>query len=191
MPQADVEDIAEITAEPRTYGFHATLKPPMRLIEGAGWGEFMAAVRKVAARIAPFKLPTMAVCDLHGFLALRETFACPALQALADTCVGELDSFRMPPSRDELARRRKARLSAEQDEMLVRWGYPYVYGTWFFHMTLTRRLSDAEKSTIMPAAQDWFAPALAVTRHVEDICIFTQAAPYVAFTLVERVRLRG
>ena len=40
----------------------------------------------------------------------------------------------------------------EQDAMLVRWGYPYVFDTWFFHMTLTRRLSDAEKS-IDPASR--------------------------------------
>jgi hypothetical protein len=27
----DLDGIAEVTAEPRMYGFHATLKPPMRL----------------------------------------------------------------------------------------------------------------------------------------------------------------
>jgi Protein of unknown function (DUF1045) len=191
VPQPRLDGIEEFTAEPRAYGFHATLKPPMRLIEGADWAEVMAAVRKVAAGIAPFALPTMAVCDLRGFLALRETIPCPDLQALADACVGQLDSFRRLPSPDELARRRNANLTAEQDEMLVRWGYPYVFGTWFFHMTLTRRLSDAEKSIIMPAARDWFAPALAVPRRVEDICIFIQATPDVAFTLAERVKLRG
>jgi hypothetical protein len=75
--------------------------------------------------------------------------------------------------------------------MLLRWGYPYVFSTWFFHMTLTRRLSDAEKSVIMPVAEDYFAPALAVPRYVEDICIFTQAAPDSPFTLAERMRLHG
>jgi hypothetical protein len=75
--------------------------------------------------------------------------------------------------------------------MLTRWGYPYVFGTWFFHMTLTRRLSDTEKSTILPAAEDWFAPALAIPRRVEDICIFTQSTPADAFTLAQRVKLLG
>ena len=37
--------------------------------------------------------------------------------------------------------------------MLLRWGYPYVFGTWFFHMTLTRRLSADEKRVYMPAAE--------------------------------------
>ena len=189
--QPGLNGIAEITAEPRNYGFHATLKPPMRLTAGADWADFIAAVRAIAVEIAPFELPPLAVADLRGFLALRETIPCVKLESLADTCVEQLDSFRAPLSDDELARRRKSKLSPEQDAMLVRWGYPYVFGTWFFHLTLTRRLSDAEKSSILPAAESWFAPALAAPRRVEDICIFTQAAPNAAFTLAERLRLRG
>jgi len=191
VPQPPLDGIEEFTAEPRAYGFHATLKPPMRLIDGTAWTDFKAAVHTLAAGIAPFELPPMAVCDLRGFLALREVAPCPGLQAFADACVGQLDSFRSPTPADELARRRKAKLTAEQDEMLVRWGYPYVFGTWFFHMTLTRRLSDEEKFVIMPAAKDYFPPALAVPRRVEDICIFIQRAPGTAFVLAERMRLRG
>jgi putative phosphonate metabolism protein len=191
VPQPTLGSIDEITAEPRSYGFHATLKPPMRLAAGIDWTGFVAAVRELALTLAPFALPKLAVADLRGFLALRETVPCPALQALADACVEQLDSFRAPPTADELARRRKARLSAEQDAMLVRWGYPYVFDSWFFHMTLTRRLSDTEKAVILPAAEDWFTPALAAPRRVEDICLFTQAAPGAAFILAERVRLRG
>jgi hypothetical protein len=66
-----------------------------------------------------------------------------------------------------------------------------VFGTWFFHMTLTRRLSDAEKSVILPAAEAWFAGALAVPRRVEDICLFTQATPGAPFNLAERIPLLG
>jgi putative phosphonate metabolism protein len=191
MAQPALDGIAEITAEPGSYGFHATLKPPMRLVDGAGWGTFVQAVRAMAAEIRPFALPPLAVADLRGFLALRETILCPPLQALADACVERIDSFRAPPSADELARRRRAHLSPEQDAMLARWGYPYVFGTWFFHMTLTRRLSATEKDRILPAAEAWFAPALAVDRRVEDICLFVQATPGAVFILEERIRLRG
>jgi putative phosphonate metabolism protein len=191
VSQPSVESIAEITAEPRLYGFHATLKPPMCLVAGTDWDEFVMDVRVAAASIAPFDLPPLAVADLRGFLALRETQPCPALQALADACVERVDSFRAAPSQEEFARRRKGKLSAEQDAMLVRWGYPYVLGTWFFHMTLTRRLSDMEKALMLPAAERWFAPALAIPRRVEDICLFTQAEPGAAFALAERVRLLG
>lgn len=191
VPQPALDGIGEITAEPRRYGFHATLKPPMGLADGASWTGFVAAVREVAAGIAAFELPPLAVADLRGFLALRETAPCAALQALADVCVEQLDAFRAPPSQDELARRRRAKLSPEQEAMLTRWGYPYVFGTWFFHMTLTRRLSEAEKAIFLPAAQAWFAPALSVPRRVADICLFTQVMPGAAFILAERIRLRG
>lgn len=191
VPQPAIEGIDEVTAEPRGYGFHATLKPPMRLADGKDWFGFIAAVRAMASGIAPFDLPPVAVHDLRGFLALRETAPSGALQALADACVAELDDFRAPPSAEELARRRKAPLSPEQDAMLVRWGYPYVFQTWFFHMTLTRRLNEAELARLRPAAEDWFAPALGVPRRVQDVCVFTQAAPGAAFVLAERVRLCG
>jgi hypothetical protein len=189
--QPEVPGIGEITAEPRGYGFHATLKPPMRLAEGADWTGFLRAVRDMARVIAPFELPPLSVQDLHGFLALRETTPCAPLQALADACVEHLDPFRAPPTADELARRRRSKLTAAQDAMLVRWGYPYVFGTWFFHMTLTRRLSAEEKAAVMPAAEAWFAPALTAPRTVGDICLFTQSGPGAAFVVAERVRLRG
>nr|WP_294505311.1 DUF1045 domain-containing protein [uncultured Rhodopila sp.] len=191
MVQPALFGIDEVTAEPRRYGFHATLKPPMRLAEGRSWTELMTAVRAVAAAIAPFDLPRLAVYDLHGFLALRETEPCPALQALADACVERLDAFRSPPSEAELAARRGARLSPEQEAMLARWGYPYVFETWFFHMTLTRRLSQQEKEAFLPAAEAYFAPVLEMPRRVADLCIFTQAGPDASFNIAERVRLRG
>ena len=189
VAQPDLPDIDGITSEPRGYGFHATLKPPMRL--RGEWKALVSAVRAMAADIEAFELPPLAVSDLRGFLALRETAFCPPLQALADRCVEQLDSFRQPPTEEELARRRRASLSAEQDTMLQRWGYPYVFESWFFHMTLTRRLSDEEKSIIMPAAEAWFAPVVAVPRRVEDICLFTQAHAGAGFTLAERIPLRG
>ena len=190
-PQPEVDGIAEVTAEPRLYGFHATLKPPMRLAEGRQWFDVLTAARELADRTAAFMLPHLSVQDLHGFLALRETTPCAPLQALADACVEHLDPLRAPPSEAELARRRRGKLTAEQDAMLVRWGYPYVFSTWFFHMTLTRRLTADEKARYQPAAEAYLARALSVPRLVEDICLFTQAAPDAPFVIAERLTLRG
>lgn len=190
-PQPAIADIEEVTAEPRVYGFHATLKPPMRLAEGRQRFDVVQAARMLADRIAPFALPRLAVNDLHGFLALRETESCPPLQALADACVEHLDPLRAPPAEAELARRRKSNLTPEQDAMLVRWGYPYVFGTWFFHMTLTRRLTAAEKVRLQPEAEAYFAHAVEIPRRVTDICLFTQSGPGQAFVIAERMPLRG
>jgi putative phosphonate metabolism protein len=191
VPQPDVPNIAEATAEPRLYGFHATLKPPMRVAEGCGWFDIVKAATELASRTAPFALPRLAVSDVFGFLALRETAPCPPLQALADACVEHLDQFRAPPSDAELARRRRANLTAQQEAMLVRWGYPYVFDTWFFHMTLTRRLTAEEKLLYQPAAERHFARAVVTPRMVTDICLFTQSAPGEAFIIGERLKLRG
>jgi Protein of unknown function (DUF1045) len=189
--QPPIPGIEEITAEARVYGFHATLKPPMRLAPGCTWHGLLRATQAMAERIAPFELPTLAVMDLHGFLALRETEPCAPLQALADVCVEELDGYRASPSEAELARRRRARLTEAQEAMLVRFGYPYVLETWFFHMTLTRRLSAEEHTVWRPAAERFFAAAVEVKRLVTDVCLFVQAEAAAPFTIAARVALKG
>jgi putative phosphonate metabolism protein len=191
LDQPDLPGIAEITADPRGYGFHATLKPPMRLIAGLGWDEVVTASDDIAATLPPFDLPRLEVDDLHGFLALRDAEPSGALQELADACVRGLDHLRAQPGAEELARRRRAPLSPRQDAMLVRWGYPYVFDTWFFHMTLTRRLTPPERAIYLPAAAAMFAETLRAPRRVVDICLFVQAADGKPFTLAERLPLRG
>jgi hypothetical protein len=191
LPQNLVQgvDIQEITADARGYGFHATLKPPFRL-----QGDVQAALqtaRDFAARTAPFTLPPLHITDLDGFLALREAAPCPALQALADGAVSALDAHRAPATEAEIARRKPEKLSLRQREYLAAWGYPYVFAEWRFHMTLTRRLTPAEKAIILPAVTEALGDAPALTRSVSDICIFAQAAPGAPFTILERLMLRG
>jgi putative phosphonate metabolism protein len=190
-PQPDIPNITEVTAEPRLYGFHATLKPPLRLAAGRQFFDVVQAAQELADRTAPFDLPRLAVHDIHGFLALCETAPCRPLQALADACVRHLDPFRAPPDEVELARRRRADLTPEQDAMLTRWGYPYVFDMWFFHMTLTRRLAPAEKARFQPAAEAHFARALSAPHRLEDICLFVQPEPGAPFVIAERLALRG
>ena len=189
--QPDLPGMPEITAEPARYGFHATLKPPMRLRPGVSWEHLVGAVADIAGAIAPFALPGLDVADIHGFLALRESRRCPQLQALADACVAGADDLRQPPDAAELARRRRKPLPPDQEAMLVRWGYPYVFATWFFHMTLTRRLTEAESACYRPAAEAFFQPVRNLPRRVSDICDFVQSEPDGAFSLAERMPLRG
>lgn len=189
--QPDLPGIAEITADARMYGFHATLKPPMALRAGASWDSAVTAACDVAASVAPFDLPRLELADLHGFLALRNAEPSAALQALSDACVAGLDHLRQPPGEAELARRRRAKLSDAHEAMLVRWGYPYVFETWFFHMTLTRRLTLAELAVYRPAAEAMFCDTLRAPRRVEDICLCVQPAPGAPFTVAERLALRG
>lgn len=191
LPQKTVAgiDIAEITADARGYGFHATLKPPFRL-----QGDVPAALeaaRDFAARTAAFALPPLHITDLDGFLALREATPCPALQAVADGAVTALDAHRAPPTEAEIARRKPETLSPRQREYLAAWGYPYVFAEWRFHMTLTRRLTPDEKAIILPAVTEALGDAPGLARSVADICVFAQAAPGAPFTILERLTLRG
>ena len=195
LQQPDLPGMAEITADPARYGFHATLKPPMQLAAGATWFELEDAARRMVRDIPPFTLPPLQIADLHGFLALRETEPCPELQALADLCVTTLDPFRAPPSLEELARRRRGGLDAHEENMLVRWGYPYVLESWFFHMTLTHRLSPDEAEIYRPAAQAHFAGLLDRPRPVSNLCLFGQPPPQegrqMPFTIALRIPLLG
>jgi hypothetical protein len=182
-------DISALTADPRGYGLHATLKAPFRL--RVSWAEALDAAAALAARLRPFDLPPLAVRDLEGFLALRETAPCPPLRGLADACVEALDHCRAPPDEAELARRRRAELSAEQEANLGRWGYPYVFDDWRFHVTLTRRLSPEEKGAVQPVAEAHLREALGHSRRVSSVCLFTQAGPGAPFLLAERLPFGG
>jgi hypothetical protein len=188
VSQPDVPGIGEVTAAARVYGFHATLRPPMRL--AGSWVDFMEAAEAAAGAVAPFDLPALAVADLDGFLALREATPCPALQALADACVAWTEPCRLPADAVELARRRAAGLSAEQEAMLRRWGYPYVMQCWRFHMTLTRRLSPEAMRRMREAAEAHFSSTLNMRRRVSAISVFTQRAGD-PFRLSHRLELRG
>ncbi|HYZ32435.1 MAG TPA: DUF1045 domain-containing protein [Crenalkalicoccus sp.] len=182
-------DIAEITADARLYGLHATLKPPFR--PALGYEELERSAAHLAARTAPFALPPLAVADLDGFLALRETAPCPPLQALADAAVAALDHCRAPPPEEELARRRRAGLTPAQEALLARWGYPYVFAEWRFHVTLTRRLSPEEKALVLPAVQARLGAAASRPRQVASVCLFAQRGPGAPFLLARRFPLGG
>ncbi|MCK8783682.1 DUF1045 domain-containing protein [Roseomonas sp. NAR14] len=189
LEQPPLPDIHAITAEARLYGFHATLKAPFRPL--APWAEVREAAAAMAAGIAPFDLPPLAVAELGGFLALREAAPCPPLHALADTATEALDRFRAPPTEAELARRLAAGLGPSQEAMLRRWGYPHVFAEWRFHLTLTRRLTPAERDLYRPAAEAWVGLAAGRPRRVGSVCLFTQAAAGAPFRIAERLPLGG
>jgi hypothetical protein len=188
LHQPAIPGLKEATAAPRLYGFHATLRPPMRL--ATDWETFQAAIDTLAKSLAPFDLPPLAVTAMDGFLVLRESAPSPALHALADACVRHTNPHRLPPSDSERAKRRAAGLSAEEEALLQRWGYPWVMQRWRFHMTLSRRLTDAEMALLRPAAEDHFAQALATPRRVTEICVFTQIAQH-DLLLAHRLPLTG
>lgn len=182
---------AEMTAEAAGYGLHGTLKPPMRLATGRDFSGFLGAAEALAKALRAFPMPPLSVQILHGFLAVREKEPSAELQALADVTVATLDDFREPSSEADLARRRRHGLTPPEDAMLQRWGYPYVFQLWRFHLTLSRRLSEAEAALWQPRAASYFAAALDRPRSCRSLAVFTQEAPGAPFALARRLAFGG
>lgn len=182
--------VADITATPRRYGFHGTLKPPFRLVEGATFAELDRAAAGLAGTIAPFQAPPLALDRIGAFIALVPSAPCPALDDLAAACVRDLDGFRAPPDPRELARRRAHGLSPRQDEHLARWGYPFVLDEYRFHLTLTGALAPEDGDAAFAALSGLTAPFCTAPLPVTDICMFGEGETG-HFHIIRRYALTG
>ncbi|MCC0809280.1 DUF1045 domain-containing protein [Methylobacterium sp. W2] len=142
--------LAGNTAEPRIYGFHATLKAPMRLASGATEADLLHAAEALAAHRSPLPVGPLRVAALGDFIALVPETPPPSLGLFAAECVCGLDPLRAPLTPPERARRRPERLDPRSRALLERWGYPHVFETFRFHMTLTGRLATEDCATALP-----------------------------------------
>ncbi len=165
--------VSAVTKRPRRYGFHATLKPPFRLVDDETPESLFTALSEFAHERNAFALPRLRVGDLGDFLALRAEDECAQLDSLAEDCVVKFDRFRQRPSKAEFARRSR-RLNARQRDLLEQWGYPYVLDQWRFHMTLTGSVPEAHAGTIGEFLSRWFEPALREPLWVTDLCLFLE-----------------
>jgi hypothetical protein len=68
--QPAIPGIEELTAEPRLYGLHATLKPPFHI--ATSYPRLREEAQRLAAGLTPFVLPALEVHNYKNFLALRE-----------------------------------------------------------------------------------------------------------------------
>ncbi|MBU2587290.1 MAG: DUF1045 domain-containing protein [Alphaproteobacteria bacterium] len=179
------DHFAALTAAPRHYGFHATLKAPFQLADERSEGQLLAAVEKFAVARMAFTA-TIAPQILGNFIAFRLVGASAEMHALHRDCVCDLDNFRAQPSALELERRRKATLSAEQDERLVKWGYPYIFEDFRFHMTLSGRVdAEVQRRQLLDAATSYFTEDCGVHRFA-SLCVFHQPDAASPFTIIGR-----
>lgn len=138
-----------VTREPRVYGFHATLKAPFRLAAGATESALERAVHAFAADRPAVLGGTLAVRALGSFIALAPAIPSADVNGLAAACVQTFDPLRAPMTAEDRARRLASPLSPRQIEHLDRWGYPYVFEEFRFHMTLTGALAAPERDRAM------------------------------------------
>ncbi|HHX89940.1 MAG TPA: DUF1045 domain-containing protein [Paracoccus sp.] len=187
VAQPPVPDLAALTAAPRRYGFHGTLKAPFRLAPEVDRAGLMAAVEKLAANLAPVSLPGLDLAELHGFLALVPQGDTAPLAALAARVVEALEPCRAPLTKAEITRRRPERLDLRGRELLARYGYPHVMERFAFHLTLSGPM--ARPGTLIPAARTHFAPSLPRPFLIDALCVFGEAEGTGAFHLLGRIPL--
>lgn len=191
MPGLDEARWRAVTEEPRRYGFHATLKAPVALAAGTSREALVRDLARFAAQQPAFEAPPLRLSSERGFLALVLSAPCAHMNGLAAACVRNFDHYRAPPTADELAKRRQAGLNRTQEEMLARWGYPYVMSEFNFHMTLTGRLPAGEVERLAAALAPLAAPFAEKPLRVDSLCLFEQPAREAPFLLTERFALRG
>ena len=180
-----------LTAAPRRYGFHATLKPPFALARGASLAALAQALDRFCARQTALRLPPLEVAELDGFLALvprpgtRASMRSPPPACAAWTAFARR---RLPRNSQ---RRRAAGLSPREDSLLQRWGYPYVMDRFRFHFSLTGSLRDAPPH-VVAALRDAAAAAVAALADeplvLDSICIFEEPAAGADLRIVHRAR---
>jgi putative phosphonate metabolism protein len=180
-----------ITADPRHYGFHGTLKPPFALAEGTSEDELLSDVLRFAADQKPIKIERIVLKKIGNFLAFVPDEPPGDLDRLAADCVRTFDRFRLPSSEADLERRRAAGLSKRQDKFLVKWGYPYVLDQFRFHLTLTGPLEKRERKLVRDVLNVLAAPVCAEPIFVRDLVIFTQDDRQSPFRMLARFPLAG
>jgi hypothetical protein len=180
----DADWYAARSRDARRYGFHATLKPPFRL--NGDRDALEAAVAALAARHAPIRDVPLALSELHGFLALRPAMPAPALDALAAACVRDLDSFRREADGAELERRLVPELTRRQQENLLRYGYPYLFEDFRFHLTLSDRVPEDERALLRARLASAFDGC---RLDLLDLALCLEESPGAQLVLVRRFAL--
>lgn len=187
FPQ-DALDIApdwrDITADPRKYGYHGTLKAPMALAPGRTEAELKAACATFAEKARPMPVIRPVVDTISGFIAVIPAEPVDALQQLAADCVRDFDAFRTALTSGERARRKPEKLGERQREYLDRWGYPYVMEEFRFHMTLTGRLDAERRGPILEMLRGRFATLDLEALPIDRIALFRQGDAASRFRII-------
>jgi putative phosphonate metabolism protein len=186
----DARAWAELTREPRRYGFHATLKAPFRLRSGSGEEDLTTELSRFAALPRTPGVIEPVIRPLGRFIAVVPVVANAAVDRLAGDCVAAFDRFRRPLASAERLRRLDAGLSPRQIANLDQWGYPYVFDEFQFHLTLTGPLDLGRYAQIAALLQARFEQEEARSPvPITRLALVRQDAPSSWFHVVRQVEL--
>ncbi len=174
---------AELVREARRYGFHATLKAPFALAKNVNEQELLDAFSALKLAAEDIVIPSLVLRQIDGFFALVPEQPNDLLNEFVGLLVREFDRFRAPLTQGEIARRNPEKLTERQRGHLERWGYPYVFEEFSFHMTLTSRVHGEEASAVRFLLEERFAAFLGKPHAVSHIAIFVEPAPGADFSV--------
>lgn len=188
----DVETWRRFTEEPRRYGFHATLKAPFYLSPSCTEAQLVSAFQSFAALGRGLPTITPVVQMLSGFTAVLPDQPNPAVDALAADCTTIFDAFRAPMPAKERARRLASGLNQSQIENLDRWGYPYLFADFRFHMTLTGKIETSRRDTTLLTLQAIFRRMCDSGRvTIDRLALLKQDSAVASFRVLSHAALRG
>jgi putative phosphonate metabolism protein len=183
-------DWAASTAEPRKYGFHATLMAPFRLRAGLGEADLIAGAARFCAGRGGCAAAGLAVAPLADFVALVPVGDTAELQALAADVVTAFDACRAPLDDAGRARRLASPLTPRQRGYLETYGYPYVHEEFRFHMTLCGPLPPGRTHAVATELAAQFAARVpAGPVRIDRLAVFKQDTPAAPFRIVARSHL--
>ena len=182
---------ARAATEPIRYGFHATLMAPFGLAPACSAAALNTALGDFAVGRAPLPIGPLKVARIGGFIALVPAAPQPGIAALAGDCLGRLDRFRAGLSAGDRERRLAAGLSPRQIELLDRWGYPYVFSEFRFHMTLTGSLPSGEREIFQTALAAAFAELADEPVTIDAVSLMGQDDRAARFRVLDRKPLTG
>jgi putative phosphonate metabolism protein len=187
----DMAEAAAATAEPARYGFHGTLTAPFELAPSRSPDELEQALADFARSRAPVPLGRLKVAGIGAFTALVPAGPEDVVRTFAGDCVTTFDGFRAALSARDHERRLASRLSPRQVELLERWGYPYVFSEYRYHMTLTGRLPAHEQARWQAALAVAFAPLAQTPVEIDAVSLVRQEDRGAPFRVIARRPLAG
>lgn len=183
-------ELEALTAEPRRYGFHATLKAPFRLSGRHSGDDLVARLEHFAAGQRRIPLGRLEPLWMDGFVALVPAAPVAALQTMAAACVIELDDLRAPMTPTERERRLVDAQDPRGRELVELYGYPYVMERFRFHMTLTGPVDAATAREVIAQVAD---PVASLNEQaplmLDRLCLFVQPDPWAPFRRVAEAEL--
>jgi putative phosphonate metabolism protein len=181
LPEFAQSELSHYTAEPRRYGFHATLVAPFRLAPDVSVETLEDAANAFASQQAAFTLPRLKITRIGNFIALTPAKPSLAIDRLASAAVDHFNPLRAPLSEEDIARRNPHALTTRQLGYLERYGYPYVKAEFRFHMTLTGPVLGPVADDLEQALHQRFGPVLETPLRMDAVSLFVEPEPAAPF----------